>query len=231
MSSRRSGHGKTCQCTVDGSDRGIRHTSVEAHQHLRRAPRFRAGEPAAGKAESPDTSRLRVSFGASPARAPNLLKRERILPSPACGRGAGGEASRGMRRTDRSASNPASPPWLRSRGPRCHRRCRAQAYTWRRQDPSARRGCAAGKFRALGPLDDRCSWMRRRPGDSPGLLRPSHCPTHALAVYRTTRLSWITTPRSASAAMYSLAGIASSGVHTPGLILPSACSVPVMASE
>ncbi len=54
----------------------------------------KAGKPAAGKAESPGSGRCRVPLGASPARTPHQPKRVRILPSPACGRGAGGEGSR-----------------------------------------------------------------------------------------------------------------------------------------
>jgi hypothetical protein len=69
------------------------------------------------------------------------------------------------------ASDPAlnTAPQGTRRGLRFGDRCRAQAVTRPMQDPSARRGCAAGRFGAPGPLDDRL-WCSRR--DGAGLADP-----------------------------------------------------------
>jgi hypothetical protein len=75
MSSRRSGHGVPSACPRHRSDRGIRHTPLEAHRSIRMPRRPRAGEPAARKAESPGSGRCRDPPGASPARAPRLPMR------------------------------------------------------------------------------------------------------------------------------------------------------------
>ena len=93
--------------------------------HFRSPPPLRSGDGGRGE-------------GAPAACTGTPPKRSRILPSPACGRGAGGEGSREMRR--RQSKRPAVRKPRRNRGPRIRDRCRARACTCPRLDPSPREG-------------------------------------------------------------------------------------------
>jgi len=106
MSSRRSGHGEPARAPSMAATEGSATPQSKGADHLRRARLHGRVNPRLEKRKAPTRAAGASRSGLHLHARRNCSKRDRILPSPACGRGAGGEGSRGLRRIGRSASEP-----------------------------------------------------------------------------------------------------------------------------